>query len=342
MYLICNRITRSQVTGLKVFAFSYRDFDEGEFFQQGAKEYGIELSYTADPPSLENCELVKGCPYVSVMTTPVNAELLDRFKELGVKMISTRSIGYNHIDVDHAKEIGIVVNHINYDSNGVAEFVVMDMLMAVRRIKEINARTMKGDFRLNGIMSEELRNKKVGIIGAGIIGIQVLRDLSGFGCELFYYNRSRKEEADRYAKYLSLEELLTTCDVISLHLELNAETHHFMDAEKLAKMKKGSILVNTSRGPVVDNKALIESLESGHLSAAALDVIEDEFNMYYMDRSDMDLTDHYIGKFRSMPNVIFSHHIAFYYRNAIMGMVLNSLRSLKALAEGEEVPYRVA
>jgi D-lactate dehydrogenase len=326
---------------MKAFAFSCRMFDEYEFFQKYSKEYGIDLGYTEDPPTLENYKLAEGCQYVSVMTTKIDADLLDRFKSIGVRQISTRSIGFDHIDVNHAKEIGMAVTHITYDSDGVAEFTVMDILMAVRRMKELSANTASGDFRLKGMLARQLKDMSVGILGVGKIGLSVLRDLSGFGCKLYYYNRTGKKEADKYAERAEFDYILANCDVISMHLELNDETRHIIDAEAFAKMKKGAIFVNTGRGALVDTEALISSLESGHLGYAALDVIEDEFDFIWNDCREMDLSVRPVGKLKSMPNVLYSYHMAFYYREAIKDMVRLSLYNMKLMDEGKEIPLRL-
>lgn len=326
----------------KVFVYDYRMYDEDEFFQQFSKELDLEVGYTTDHLTSENVDLAKGSDFVTVMTNPINAEMLDRFKAMGVKMICARCIGFDHIDIQHAREIGLVVSNITYDTDGVAEFTVMEMLMAVRRIKEVNARTMSGDFRLDGMLSGVLKEKTVGIVGAGKIGLSVLRDLSGFGCRLLYTNRSRKEEADKYAEFVTMDELLAESDIVSMHLELNEGTKHIMDSEMIAKMKKGSILVNTARGALVDTEALLSALRSGHLSGAALDVVEDEFEFYYYDCRDVDISRRYIGILREMPNVIFTHHMGFYYRRAIHDMVYNAMYSMKMMEQGKDIPRRLA
>ena len=201
---------------------------------------------------------------------------------------------------------------------------------------------MGNDFRLNCLLAEQLKDMNVGIIGAGKIGLAVMRDLTGFGCKLYYCNRSRKAEADRYAEFISMDELLRTCDVISMHMELNEKTYHILDAEAFAKMKKGVVFVNTARGGLVDTKALIDALDSGQVSCAALDVVENELGLYYNDCRDKDLEGHYIDILRNMPNVIYTQHMAFYYRTAVRDMVSNCLLSMKLHNEGKEIPHRLA
>jgi len=155
-----------------------------------------------------------------------------------------------------------------------------------------------GDFRYSGLISRELRDMSVGVIGAGRIGTAVLKDLSGFGCKSYYYDRHRKEEADKYAEYLEFEELIRRCDIVSIHMALNEETYHIIDAEVFSKMKKGSIFVNTARGALADSDALIDALNSGHLSGAMLDVVEDEVKYYNTDCRGVDFSNHFIRKFK--------------------------------------------
>ena len=327
---------------MKVFVYDCREYDEKKFFNEFAEKFGMEWDYTTETLVPENIDLAAGYEYVSIFTTTVTAAMLDKFKELGVKMMVTRCIGFDHIDIAHAKEIGMVVSNITYDSDGVAEYTVMDILMAVRRMKEVMIKTMGNDFRLNSLLAEQLKDKKVGIIGAGKIGLAVMKDLTGFGCKLYYCNRRRKAEADKYAEFISMDELLRTCDVISMHMELNDKTYHILDTEAFAKMKKGVVFVNTARGGLVDTEALIDALNSGQVSCAAIDVVENELGLIYHDCRDKDLEGHYIGILRNMPNVIYTQHMAFYYRTAVRDMVFNGLHSMKLHEEGKEVPYRLA
>lgn len=326
---------------MRAFIYNFRDFDEGEYFRKYAREMGIELGCTELSISPDNCDLAKGYDAISITPAPLTAPMLDRLKEIGVRMVCTRCIGYDHIDIAHAKEIGMVVSHITYDPDGVAEYTVMGMLMVVRRVKEVMAQTMANDFRYRDLLSRELKEMCVGIIGAGRIGTAVLRDLSGFGCRLYYCDRQRKDDAERFAERLELDDLLSRCDIISVHLELNDSTHHIIDEDAFRMMKKGAIFVNTARGPLADTKALISDLRSGHLGGAMVDVVEDEFGYYYEDCRGMDLSDHYIGILREMPNVVLTHHMAFYYENAVRDRVLNCLLSIKAFADGDDIPLRL-
>ena len=327
---------------MRAFIYNCRRFDEEELFRREAERLGMELGITEESPTLENCGLAEGSDFISVITTPITAEMMDRYKEMGVRMICTRTIGYNHIDIDHARRIGMAVSHITYSSDGVAEYTVMMILAAVRRLRLIQERDSANDFRLEGLMGRQLRDLTVGIVGAGAIGRTVMRDLSGFGCKVVYYNRSPSPQADGLGERMGLDGLLAVSDVVSLHLEHNPQTHHIIGAREFALMKEGAVLVNTARGPLVDTGALLDALEGGRLGGAALDVIEDEFGYYYNDCRGVDLGDHVMERLRSRTDVLLTHHMAFYSDRAISDMVRNCLEAMKALDEGAEVPFRLA
>ncbi|KUE73373.1 lactate dehydrogenase [Candidatus Methanomethylophilus sp. 1R26] len=318
-----------------------RRFDELVFFRASSEEYGIDFDWTEDSPTIDNCGLADGCDFVSVITTPVTAAMIDRFAQGGVKMIVTRTIGYDHIDLAHAKEKGMAVANISYDPEGVAEYTVMMILAAVRKLKTIMLRNTADDFSLEGQMGGVLRDMNVGVIGAGKIGSAVVRDLSGFGCNIHYYDRTGSVQADSFARKVDLDTLLEESDIVTIHLELNDETRHFLDAERIAKMKKGAIIVNTARGPLIDTAAMIDALESGHLGGAALDVVEGEFGLYYNNMRGEVIKNRGLNVLRAMPNVLLTHHMAFYYGTAIEDMICNCMRAMKLFAMGQKDRHRL-
>ena len=326
---------------MKVFAYSCRSYDEEPIFRRYTAEMGMGFGCTEEAPSFDNLDLAEGSDFVSVLPCRIPRELLDRFRAMGIKLLCTRTVGYDHIDVAYAHEIGLPVAHVTYDVYGVAEYAVMMILMSLRKFGEMEVRNRRNDFTLRGLLGREIGKSTIGIVGTGNVGKHVLKCLSGFGGRLLYFNRSPCPEADRYAERVSLNELLAQCDVVSLHLEHNSETHHIIDADAIASMKEGSILVNTARGPLVDTEAFIAALESGRLGGAAIDVVENELGLYYNDCSGKDLSGHYVGRLRSMPNVIFMHHMGFYYETAITDAIVNSLNEMKAVSEGRTTPMRL-
>ncbi len=327
---------------MKVFVYSCRAFDEDEHFERFSREFQIELGICRDAPTLENAHLAAGYDAVSIITTKVDGALVERFHELGVGMISTRTIGYDHIDLGRARELGVHVGNATYSPNCVADYAVMLMLMSIRKMKRIMQRAEINDFSLQGIQGRELPNFTVGVIGTGRIGQAVLRNLSGFGCRLYAHDLYENENAKRYAQYVSLEELYEKCDLISLHMPLTQDNFHMINRESMEKMRDGVVLINTARGGLIDTQALIWGIESGKIGAAGLDVIENEFGMYYFDRKSdiLDKRDLYI--LRGYPNVIVTPHMAFYTDQAISDMVKHSLKSCLLEYEGKEDPWRVA
>jgi D-lactate dehydrogenase len=217
----------------------------------------------------------------------------------------------------------------------------MLMLMSVRKMKRIMQREEINDFSLPGIQGRELPNFTVGVIGTGRIGRSVIRDLSGFGCRIYAYDLYENETVKQYASYVTLEELYEKCDMITLHMPLNAENTHMIDAAAIKKMKDGVVIINTARGGLIDTKALIGGLESGKIGAAGLDVIEDEFGMYYFDRKSDVLSKRDLYILRGFPNVIVTPHMAFYTDQAVSDMVRHSMESCLLREAGKEDPWKV-
>ncbi len=326
---------------MKLFAYSYRRFDEAAWFAKFSQELGVELGWTEDAPTMENAYLAAGYDCVSVLTTPVPAELIDRFSELGIRMVVTRTIGYDHVDTARAKEIGMHVANVSYTPECVADYAVMLMLMSVRKMKRILQRASINDFTLKGICGDLLCNRTVGVLGTGRIGRAVIRDLQGFGCKVYAYDKFESDEVRAMCDYLPLDKLLETCDLFSLHMPLTDENFHLIGRDAIARMPAGSIIINTARGGLIDSMAMIDALESGHLAAAGLDVVEDEFNMYYIDRRSDVLGNRPLSILRDMPNVVVTPHMAFYTEQSIADMVRNSMLACIADCAGESSPWRV-
>ncbi len=326
---------------MKLFVYSYREFDEAEFFQKFAEEYHVELGICHDAPTMENAYLAEGYPYVSIITTKIDENLMNRFHALGVKMISTRTIGYDHIDLEAARKCGISVGNVTYSPECVADYTVMLMLMSIRKMKRIMQREEINDFSLPGIQGKEMPNFTVGVLGTGRIGRAVIRDISGFGCKIYAYDQYENDEVKKYAQYVSLDEIYEKCDMITLHMPLTEENMHLINAEAIQKMQDGVVLINTARGGLIDTRALIDGLESGKIGAAGLDVIEDEFGMYYFDRKSDILSKRDLYILRGFPNVIVTPHMAFYTDQAVSDMVKHSIESCMLHEAGKEDPCRV-
>lgn len=326
---------------MQVTVFNCRPFDELPEFDKNAKELGLELVVTEGSPTMDNVCLVEGSACVVVVTTPVGRELLQEYHKRGVRYIVTRCIGYDHIDVEACKELGITVANTPYGPNGVADYSVMLILMCLRHMNSILARNQVQDYTVKGLLGRELKDLTVGIIGTGRIGREVMADLSGFGCRILGYDIFPSKEAEKYGAYVSLEELLKESDVISLHMPITEDNFHMLDEKAFAQMKEGVVIVNTGRGPLIDSNALIHAVESGKVGAAGLDCVENEFDLYYFDKKETVLINRELAILRSYPNVIISHHMAFYTNNYLKTIVGDSLRGCKAFLTGAENPWVV-
>lgn len=326
---------------MKIFVYSYREFDEAEYFQKFSREYGVEIGFTSEEPTMENVHLAEGCEYLSIITTKVDARLMEQFHKLGVKMISTRTIGYDHVDIAAAERMGMHVSNVSYSPECVADYTIMLILMSIRRMKRIMQREELNDFSLPGLQGRELPNFTVGVLGTGRIGRAVIRNLSGFGCRIYAYDRYEDDSVKQYAMYADLETIYRECDLITLHMPLLDDNFHMIDSSALSKMKDGVVIINTARGGLIDTKALIKGIESGKISAAGLDVIEDEFGMYYHDRKSDVLSKRDLYILRGFPNVIVTPHMAFYTDQAVSDMVKNSILSCIYHAAGKEDPWAI-
>ena len=326
---------------MKIFAFALRPFDELAYLERACHELNIEFDWTSEYPTLENASLAAGADALTIITNPMTAELLDRYHELGIRAIATRSIGYDHIDVDHARSLGMRVAHAAYPPEGVADYTIMLMLMALRKVKLFMAQASVQNFDLEGKIGRDLSSCTVGVVGTGAIGSCVVRHLQGFGCRILAHDPVEKDELRSLATYVSLDELLASSDVVTLHAPGLPENHHMIGAAELATMRRGAILVNAARGNLVDTEALLGALESGQLGGAALDTIEHEQNLYYLDRSLDVLPNRDRAALAALPNVIVSPHMAFYTNEDVEGMVRSNVEALMAFAAGGDSPYEV-
>ena len=326
---------------LKIAAYSYRDFDEAAFFEKFSKHYDAELVICREAPNPENAHLARGCAGVSVITTAITEDIIEVWKEMGVKHISTRTIGYDHVDIEAAARNGITVSNVAYSTGSVADYTVMLILMALRKMKMIMKRADGMDYSLKDSIGRQIGGLTVGVIGTGKIGEHVIRNLSGFGCRILASDPYEKESVKQFAAYVDRETLFAESDVITFHVPAVDGTHHIVCKETLKKMKDGVVLVNTSRGSVIHTMDLIDALESGKVSAAALDVIENELGIFYGDYKYTLIGHREMSILKDMPNVLMLPHMAFYTENAVSDMVEYSIACIAAEAKGEKSRFRV-
>jgi D-specific alpha-keto acid dehydrogenase len=296
--------------------------DEAVLFRALAPRFGVVPIITSAPVSEENVALASGnrCISVGHKTEVTNSTLLG-LSRAGVKYISTRSVGCNHIDVRFAESVGVRVGTVAYSPDSVADYTLMLMLMAVRHAKSMIRRTDTQDYRLGDVRGRELRDLTVGVIGTGRIGSAVIDRLNGFGCRVLAHDSRPKA----VAAHVPLDELLQLSDVITLHTPLNADTHHLLNRERIGRLKHGAFVINTARGSLIDTHALIRALEGGRLGGAALDVLEGEGGIFYADRRGTPIESKPLLRLQQLPNVLISPHTAYYTDHALRDTVENSL-----------------
>ncbi|MBE5961399.1 MAG: lactate dehydrogenase [Lachnospiraceae bacterium] len=327
---------------MKIIAFEVRN-DELESFKKTEMEYQVEITYVCDALTKENAHLLEGFEYVSILGfSKLDKDLIDRMKVYGVKAVSTRTIGYNHIDVDYATKAGIVISNANYAPNGVADYTIMLILMAMRNYKQALFRGNVNDYSLAGLQGREMRNMTIGIVGAGSIGAAVIRNLQGFGCEVLAYAGHPKKELEGMCTFASMDEIYERCDIISFHAPLTKDTYHMVNEETLAKMKDGVILINTARGSLMELSTLIKGIETKKIGALGLDVIEYEEGLYHRDlRSDI-ISNRDIAYLRQFPNVTMTQHMAFYTKEAVESMVRCGVENLWECEKKGDCSLRIA
>lgn len=326
---------------MKIFFFALREYDELHFVEEFSRKYDFTYDYTSIYPTLETADMARGCDAISIITNAMYPELLDRFAGMGIKYISTRSIGYDHIDLAHAKNLGMRIAHVTYSPNSVANYTIMLMLMATRNMPFIMKQADNQNFALQGKMGRELSLSTVGIIGTGRIGETVARHLSGFGCRMLAYDIYPKENLKGIVEYVDLDTLYARSDIITLHAPGLPENHHMIDGAAIAKMKDGVILVNAARGSLINTQALIAALENKKVGFAALDTFEAESGLYYLNFEQDIMANRDRAILKTFPNVILSPHMAFYTEQSVSDMVENSIRGLLDLEMAGKSPLEV-
>jgi D-specific alpha-keto acid dehydrogenase len=295
---------------------------EAALFREMAPRLGVVPTITEAAVSEANIDLALGnrCISISHKKQVTNSTLL-ALSEAGVTYISTRSVGYNHIDLNYAKSVGISVETVAYSPDSVADYTLMLMLMTVRHAKSVIKRVDVHDYTLNDQRGRELRDLTVGVIGTGRIGGAVMDRLRGFGCRTLAYDTRPKTSAH----YVTLDALLEQSDIVTLHTPLTAETHHLLDGHRIERMERGAVIVNTGRGALLDTEALVSALESGRLGGAALDVLEGEEGIFYADCSNRPIDSELLLRLHKLPTVLISPHTAYYTDHALRDTVENSL-----------------
>jgi D-lactate dehydrogenase len=267
----------------------------------------------------------------------LDAEVLKALCTGGTQLIALRSAGYNHVDLTAAKNLGLTVVHVpHYSPHAVAEHTVALILALNRNIHRAHNRVREGNFSIDGLLGFDMFGKTVGIVGAGRIGTCLARILEGFQCRVLFSDPQPSAEAIAAGfSFISLDALLATCDIVTLQCPLTSATRHLINASTIARMKRGVMLINTSRGALVDTPAVIAGLLSGQIGHLGLDVYEDEAELFYEDRSNRLIADDVFSRLLTMPNVLVTGHQAFFTGEALTTIAETTLDSISVFAAGQ-------
>ena len=315
---------------MKIAFFDTKAYDRPSFEQYG-EEYGVSFTFFETKLNETTAELTRGydgvCAFVN---DTVNGAVIDILAANGVKVLAMRCAGYNNVDLSHARGKLQVVRVPAYSPYAVAEHAMALLLTSVRRIHKAYNRTREFNFSLNGLTGFDLYGKTVGVIGTGKIGKVFINICRGFGMKVLAYDKFPSAELDNgdTVRYVSLEEIFLSSDIISLHCPLTEETYHMIDEAAIAKCKKGVVLLNTSRGALVDAEALLSGIKSRKIGAACLDVYEEESEVFFEDNSGHILEDDILARLISMPNVIVTSHQAFLTEDALDNIAQTTVRNI--------------
>ena len=322
---------------MKVAVFSAKSYDR-QFLNQVNQKFDHELEFFEPSLDEQTVTLARGFEAVCVFVNDcLNRDTIESLSQHGIKAIALRCAGYDNVDLAAAEEFQIAVVRVRaYSPYAVAEHAIALILTLNRKIHRAYYRIREGNFALNGLIGFDLHGRTVGIIGTGKIGRIAGQILHGFGCRVLAYDLNpNREFGEKYGEYVSFEDLLARSDIISLHCPLTKDTHHLIDDEAIAQMKPGVMLVNTSRGGLVDTQAVIRGLKSQQIGHLALDVYERESKMFFEDLSGEIIQDDVFERLLTFPNVIITGHQAFFTAEALNNIAETTLSNLTAIANGQ-------
>ncbi|WP_035055908.1 2-hydroxyacid dehydrogenase [Andreprevotia chitinilytica] len=330
---------------MRIAVFDSKPYDQQSLNHANA-DHGHELVFFDDRLNRQTVPLATGfdvvCPFVNDRLDATTIAVLAR---LGVGHIALRCAGYNGVDLAAAKEHGIVVTRVPaYSPEAVAEHVFALLLTLIRKTHRAYNRVRDGNFSLDGLEGINLSGRTFGVVGAGKIGRAAIRIARGFGMQVLAYDRSpdRSFETELGCRFVTQAELLAQADVISLHAPLFPETRHMISAESLATMKPGAIIINTSRGGLIDSAALIDALKDGKLGGVGLDVYEYEEGVFFEDLSGQALQDDMLARLTTFPNVVITSHQGYLTREALTNIADTVIENVRAFAAGEALLNAVA
>jgi D-lactate dehydrogenase len=315
---------------MKIAFFSAKEFERGVFDSYNERK-GHTIRYLVPHLNEDTVSLAEGYDCVCVFVNDaLTAVVIERLAGLGVKLIAARSAGFNHIDLEACRKHQLAVVRVPaYSPFAVAEHAVAMILTLNRKTHRAYNRVREGNFALDGMLGFDLHGKTIGVIGTGKIGQVFAKIMIGFGCEVLAYDVAPNVSVrEMGVQYLPLADVLRKSDIVSLHCPLMPSTHHMVNADTLGKMKQGAMLINTSRGGLVDTPAVIEALKTGHLGSLGLDVYEEEGELFFEDLSGQVLQDDVFARLLTFSNVLITGHQAFFTNEALQGIAMTTLDNI--------------
>ena len=328
---------------MKVAVYSTHPFDKPYLVSAAGKH---ELLFIDQELDENNTQLARSCNAVALFTSDhASAEVLEKLAQLSVKYIALRSVGYDHVDLKKAAELGLKVANVPaYSPYAVAEHAVTLLMALNRKLRLSEELIKKRDFRLDGLTGFDVHGKTVGIIGLGKIGEAFAQIMNGFGCKLLCFDPHPDHDLGRQLniQFISFAELCTKSDIISIHCPLNKETRHLFNSHSFSLVKKGVFLINTARGPIIDTADLITALTNGTIGAAGLDVYEFEKGLFFCDHRNDNMQDPLFNKLISMPNVLITGHQAFLTETALRNIAETTISNLDCYEMGTKCVNELA
>jgi D-lactate dehydrogenase len=321
---------------MRVAVFSTHSYDR-QFLDAANAGGGHELRYLEARLTAATAALAAGCPAVCAFVNDrLDAAALTVLAAGGTRLIALRSAGFNHVDLAAAASLGLTVARVPaYSPHAVAEHTVGLILTLNRKIHRAYARVREGNFALDGLLGFDLADRTVGVVGTGKIGTVVARILLGFDCRVVACDVAPNEACRALGvRYVALDELWSTSDIVTLHAPLTRDTRHLVDAAAVRRMKRGVMIVNTSRGALVDTAALIAGLKSGQIGYLGLDVYEEEEGLFFEDQSSVVIQDDVFARLLTFPNVIVTAHQAFFTEEALRAIGETTIGNVTAFEEG--------
>jgi len=323
---------------MKIAFFSTKPYDQKSFEQSDKSKYEITFfkeEFSSELTSrLDNFDAI--CVFVNDKVDESKIKIL---KQKGIKLILLRCAGFDNVDLKSCKNEGIKVYRVpQYSPSAVAEFAVGLMLSLNRKIHKAYNRTRDNNFSLDGLLGFDMNGKTVGVVGTGAIGAIVVRIMKAFGCKVVAYDVYKNEKLiqELNLEYVELDALFAQSDIISLHAPLMKETTHMVNEAAISKMKDGVMIINTSRGPLIDTKAVIKGLKSKKIGGIGMDVYENEANLYFADHSNEAMEDDILSRLTGFPNVLVTGHQAFFTKEALDNIRKFTLQNIEDFQQGKD------